>query len=65
MRKQWTYRIQNKFFSVLYSLLNLINVFFQKIYHLTDNFQDIDKNLKNSSLKNGMYNLLLHVANAT
>lgn len=39
--------------------------FFQKIYHLTGNFQDINKNLKNSSLKNGMYNLLLHVANAT
>lgn len=38
--------------------------FFQKIYHLTGNFQDINKNLKIQVLKNGMYNLLLHVANA-
>lgn len=34
--------------------------FFQKIYHLTDNFQDINKNLKIQ-----VYDLLLHVANAT
>lgn len=39
-------------------------MFFQKIYHLTGNFQDINKNLKIQVLKNGMYNLLLHVANA-
>lgn len=39
--------------------------FFQKIYHLTGNFQDINKNLKIQVKKMVCYNLLLHVANAT